>query len=176
MTELRTVLRFTTIATVIAVVARGDAFYGAFCLFALGAVTVAGYWRVPIGLEVAVLGLMFLDMTVGNALGVYRLVPWFDKVMHLACAMLLGGVLFIVLDARSRLPRSLVAGAAVLLTLGVGAVWELAELVVDHTLARHTRTSPTMSAREDTMFDLATDAAGGVLGVLLGVRRRTMRA
>ncbi|MDX2086600.1 MAG: hypothetical protein SFX73_02065 [Kofleriaceae bacterium] len=175
MTELRTLLRLTLITTVIAVVGRGDPYYGAFCLFALGAVTVAGYGRLPIELEVAVLGLMFLDMTVGNALGVYRAVPWFDKALHVAVAMLLGGMLFTVL-ASLRMARWIAAVAAVLLTLGVGTAWELAEYGVDHTLARQTQTSPTMTAHDDTMFDLALDAVGGMLGVLLGLRRRTMQA
>lgn len=176
MTELRTLLRFTILATVVAVLARGDAYYAAFCLLALGAVTVAGCWRVPIELEVGVLGLMFLDMTVGNALGVYRLLPWFDKALHVAVAALLGGVVFAVLAAQRRVPRWLAAVATVLLTLGIGAVWELAEYGVDHTLARRTQTSPTMTAHDDTMIDLALDAVGGTLGVLLALRRRTMHA
>lgn len=163
-TDGRMLLRAAIVATAIVQLVRGDPYYAAFCMLALGAVTLAGRSpRVSGELELAVLTLMVLDMTIGNTLGLYRHAPWFDKALHVGVAALIAAV---VLRAGTR-PLF-----AVLIALGVGAVWEIAEFGVDRVLGRSTQSAPTLAALDDTMIDLMFDAIGGVLGVMLARRRQ----
>ena len=58
--------------------------------------------------------------------------------------------------------------AIFLVTLGLGALWEIGEYGVDQILGRATQGSPRMSALDDTMVDLIMDGLGGVLGAIFG--------
>jgi hypothetical protein len=60
------------------------------------------------------------------------------------------------------------AVAILLVTLGVGALWEIAEYVVDQVFGRRTQGAPNLSAIDDTMVDMMLDALGGVLGAIIG--------
>ena len=175
-------LRVVILATAIGEVVRGDVLYGLFCLVALGLTLVPaiiahrahrGPVRTLATLEVAVLVLMVADMTLGNLLGLYVRLPWYDKVLHVAGAILVGwiGVLSIrVLHAtgRVRLPSWLAAVAILLVTLGVGALWEIAEYAVDRVLGRAAQSAPGVAPLDDTMIDLAANAAGGVVAAVIG--------
>ena len=94
-------LRAAILLTAIAVMLRGDVLYGLFCLVALGLALVPAalarshHARAPVELELALLLLMVTDMTLGNLLGLYLRLPWFDKVLHLGTSILIGLIAFL---------------------------------------------------------------------------------
>jgi len=171
--------RAAILATAIGELAIGDPFYGVFCFLALALTMVPAIHArsldagIPLELELVLLWLMLADMTLGNLFGLYVRVPWFDKALHLGNSVLIGAIGFLAiyvlhLTGRTRFHLWLAAVAILLVTLGIGAVWEIAEYAVDKLLGRRTQGSPGMSALDDTMIDLILDALGGVLGAILG--------
>lgn len=175
---VRLLPRSAILVTSIAEFARGDALYGAFCLLAL-VLTLAPaiYVRrldvgIPLEIELALLWLMVTDMTLGNWLGLYQL-TWYDKVLHLSSSILIALIGFLAiyvlhLTHHTQFHPVLDASAILLVTLGIGAVWEIAEYGVDRMFARASQGSPGLSAIDDTMIDLMMDGLGGIVGAVLG--------
>lgn len=175
---LRLLPRAAILITAVAQLATGSTVYGAFCLVALG-LTLAPALRarsldagIPLALELAVLWLMIADMTLGNWLGLYRL-TWFDKALHFGNSSLVGVVGFLAiyvlhLTHGTRFHPWLDGLAILLVTLGIGAAWEIGEYGVDRLLGSRTQGAPNMSALDDTMVDLLLDGLGGVIGAVLG--------
>jgi hypothetical protein len=176
---LRVLPRAAILVTAIAQMATGDVLYGAFCLLAL-AITLLPALRaksldagIPLELELALLWLLVTDMTLGNSLGLYRTVSWYDKALHLGSSVLIGAIGFLAVYVLHRTYRTrfhpwLFGIAVLLVTLGVGALWEIAEYVVDEAFGRASQTSPGMNRIDDTMFDLVLDGIGGVVGAVVG--------
>ncbi|NVB79092.1 MAG: hypothetical protein HOV81_11895 [Kofleriaceae bacterium] len=170
--------RIAIFLTALAQMASGDVLYGVFCLFALAITLIPAIATgrldagIPLVLELGLLCLMITDMTLGNLWGFYRL-PWYDKAIHLGSSLLVGmiGLLAIyVLDQTGRVRfHPWLAGLAILLvTLGVGALWEIAEYIIDQLFDRAAQTSPGMSEIDDTMIDLILDGVGGLAAALVG--------
>jgi len=176
---IRMIPRAAILATAIAQIVTGDPYYGAFCLIALGITLIPCLLThrldtgVPLGLELALLWLMVTDMTLGNWLGLYARIPWYDKALHLSSSTLIGVIGFLVvyvlhLTGRIRFHPWIDGLAILLVTVGVGAVWEIGEYAVDQLLGRATQGAPGWSALDDTMVDLMLDAFGGVIGAIAG--------
>jgi len=174
----RTVPRAAILVTAVAEVVRGDVLYGGFCLVALALTLVPAIRArrmaagVPIEIELVLLWFMVADMTLGNWLGFYRL-SWYDKALHLSSSVLVALLGFLAiyvlhLTHRTRFHPWLDAVAILLVTLGIGALWEIAEYGVDQVFARRTQGAPNLSPIDDTMFDLLMDGLGGVIGAVLG--------
>ena len=175
---LRIVPRLAILVTAIAELATHDYLYGAFCFvgFVLTLVPAIHARRldagIPLGLEVALLWMMVADMTLGNSLGLYKTI-WFDKALHLSSSILVAMIgflaFYVVHLTHSTKFRPWLDGLAIfLVTLGIGALWELAEYAVDVLFHARTQGAPNMGPLEDTMFDLCLDGIGGVLGAVLG--------
>ena len=158
---------------------RGSVLYGLFCLLALGLTLVPAIIarstraRTPFAFELVLLVLMVGDMTLGNLLGLYVKLPWYDKVLHLGSSTLIGLIGFLAVyllhaTGRTDLRPWLVGVLILFVTLGVGALWEIAEYAVDHLLGRATQSSPGMAPLDDTMIDLIVDGVGGVVAAALG--------
>lgn len=186
---LRTLLRLAILATSFAQIAAGDVMYGAFCLAALGfTVALARFSlradrRLSLGIDLLVLNLMVLDMTLGNLLGLYVVLPWYDKALHLGSSVLIGLLGFLsiyMLHATGRTRfRAWLDGIAILLvTLGLGALWEIGEYGVDQLFGRASQGSPVFAPHDDTMIDMILDAIGGAVVAVLGPLyiRRSARA
>jgi hypothetical protein len=172
-------LRAVLLVTAAGVMARGDVLYGGFCLAGLGLTLVPAILaralrvRPPRGLELGLLVLLIADMTVGNLLGVYARLPWYDKLLHLGASILVGWIAFLAIGAlqasgRIRLQPWLAGVAVLLLTLGVGALWEIAEYAVDALLGRSAQRAPGIAPIDDTMLDLVMDAVGGTVAAVAG--------
>jgi hypothetical protein len=170
--------RAAILLTAVAEIARGDLLYGGFCLVALAITLVPAIHArridagVPIEIELVLLWFMVTDMTLGNWIGLYR-IAWYDKALHLSSSILVALVGFLAiyvlhLTHRTRFHPWLDAVAILLVTLGVGALWEIAEYGVDQLFERRTQMAPNFNAIDDTMFDLMMDGLGGVIGAVLG--------
>ena len=109
---------------------------------------------------------------VGEALGAYDAIPWFDVVVHFSLPFFLGPALYIALARADVVPdpkdvheRHHYVGVFVIsLALGIalGGVWEIWEWVSDHTLGSHLQLG-----LDDTVGDLVADTAGSLCGALL---------
>jgi hypothetical protein len=159
-------------------ISRGDIAYGAFCLVALALTLIPAIRArridagVPLELELVLLWFMVTDMTLGNLLGLYQL-PYYDKALHLGSSILVAMIGFLAiyvlhLTHQTRFHPWLDALAILLVTLGIGALWEVAEYGVDQLFTRRTQGAPNQSAIDDTMFDLMMDGVGGMIGAVLG--------
>lgn len=160
--------------------ASGDLLYAAFCVLSMMVLAIAARQAsrsmVPVplapALEVMALALMVADMTIGNLLGLYQ-TRWYDKTLHFANSVLIGAVAFLFiyllhLAGRTRFHRVLDGVAIVLVTLGLGASWEIGEYAVDRLFGRVSQGSPGVTPIDDTMLDLILDAIGGVIGAIAG--------
>lgn len=129
--------------------------------------------NMPVEVELASLWAAVSDMTLGRLAGLYVGTAWFDKVLHFGNSMLIGLLAFLIVYAlqfTGRLRTSAVVNGLVilLLSLGIGALWEIAEYVADLAFQEGAQGSPTMGGLDDTMWDLILDGSGGLLGGILG--------
>jgi hypothetical protein len=171
----RNVLRGAIIVAAIISIVRGNILYGLFCLAALGITTMLSrrVKRSPIEIELVLLMIMVLDMTLGHALGLYRLLPWYDKALHLGSSIVIGLLGFLAIYAvhvtgQIKVHPWIDGVAILLVTLGLGAIWEIGEYGVDSLLGLTTQSSPRLDAIDDTMLDLIIDAIGGVVAAIFG--------
>ncbi len=108
----------------------------------------------------------------------YDRVWWWDHLTHVVSSALVAGVGYAVtaaLDAHSEavvFPPSFLAVYILLVTLAAGVLWEVLEWI-GRELARAAGMEPVLVVYglEDTMFDLAFDAVGGVIAAVVGGTR-----
>jgi hypothetical protein len=108
----------------------------------------------------------------GEALGAYDAIPWFDSVVHFTLPFFLGPTLYIALARADVVPdpkdstetRHYVGIFIVTLALGIalGGLWEIWEWVSDHSFG-----SSLQLGLDDTVGDLVADTAGSLCGALL---------
>ncbi|KHL13421.1 hypothetical protein CLV56_3924 [Mumia flava] len=109
---------------------------------------------------------------VGEALGWYDSISWFDRVVHVVLPCLVAPVLYIGLARLDVLPdprdethaRHYTGMAIVVFCLGmaVGGLWEIVEFTSDGTFD-----TALSEGNSDTVGDLVADAVGSLLGALL---------
>ena len=177
--RLAWLLRALILLTAVAHVAQGAIAFSLLCVATIVLlVTPAWITRnsaagLPIEIELVMLWWLVADMTLGRLGALYDTSAWFDKALHLTNSVLIGmlGVLAVgVLHFTGKLHvRSVVAGLIILLlTLGIGAVWEIFEYLADVLFAKGAQGSLLLSPLDDTMWDLMLDGLGGLIGGLLG--------
>jgi hypothetical protein len=159
--------------------AQGALLYVLLCLAAIALVGVPALMartsavNVPVEVELVLLWWLVGDMTLGRLARLYDTSIWFDKALHLGNSVLLGMLAFVavyVLHFTRRFPAArIVTGAViVLLTLGIGALWEILEYVSDALFAKGAQGSPALAPLHDTMWDLILDGFGGLIGGVFG--------
>ena len=109
---------------------------------------------------------------VGEALGAYDAIPWFDNVVHFSLPFFLAPTLYIALARADVVPdpkdetttRHYVGIFVVSFALGVaiGGLWEIWEWVSDHNFG-----SSLQLGLDDTVGDLVADTAGSLCGAAL---------
>lgn len=172
-------LRAAILATAAAHAVRGDVIYGVYCALAAGisiipalvARSARAAW--PIEIDLVYLWFLLSDATLGNLGGLYTRIAWYDKALHIGSSILVGVIAFYAVYLAHFLGRTSrhpwIDGVAILLvTLGLGALWEIAEYTVDQVLHRSTQGSPAQGPLDDTMWDLILDGLGGVVGAVVG--------
>lgn len=138
----------------------------------------------PVEIEILLLAMVLFELVGGDALGLYVKLPHYDNFMHFMLPLyiaLIGMMLVYTMYYYGRLKASL-AGMAILIvivTIGLGGVLEMGEYTYDKYLSQgplgeitgntQMQGSPTQDAHDDTMNDLFTDTAGGIVGALLGI-------
>lgn len=138
----------------------------------------------PVEIELLLLAMVLFELVGGDALGLYVKLPYYDNFMHFMLPLymaLMGMMLVYTMYFFGRLKASLAEMAVfiVIVTIGLGGVLEMGEYTYDKYLSQgpigkitgntQMQGSPTQDAHNDTMNDLFTDTAGGIVGALLGV-------
>lgn len=177
--RLAWLLRLLIVATATVHVLQGKYLYALLCASVI-AVLVAppilartSRANIPVELELAALWGAVSDMTLGRLAGLYVGTAWYDKLIHFGNSLLIGLLAFLIVYAlqytgRLRASTFVYSLIILLLALGIGAVWEIAEYVADLAFQEGAQGSPTMGGLDDTMWDLILDGAGGLLGAFLG--------
>jgi hypothetical protein len=101
---------------------------------------VLGDWNPWIRDPIDALRALLVVAALGEAVGAYDAIPWFDGVVHFTLPFFLGPMLGIAL----------------------GGLWEIWEWVSDHSFG-----SSLQLGLDDTVGDLVADTAGSVCGALL---------
>lgn len=177
--RLAWLLRALILLTAILHLVQGAWLYALLCLAAITLVVIPAWMartsaaNLPIEIELILLWWLVSDMTLGRLGALYDSSAWFDKALHLGNSVLVGMLGFLavyILHFTGKFSaRKLVTGILiVLLTLGVGAFWEILEYLADLFFAMGAQGSPLLSPLDDTMWDLILDGVGGVIGGVLG--------
>ena len=177
--RLAWLLRVAILATALAHLARAEWLYALLCVVAIVLVVTPAWLaktsaaNLPVEIELIVLWWLVGDMTLGRLGALYDTSAWFDKALHLSNSVLLVMVGFLaveVLHFTGKIrTRTVVTGILiVLLTLGIGALWEILEYLADLLFAKGAQGSPQLAPLDDTMGDLILDGLGGLVGGVLG--------
>ncbi len=139
---------------------------------------------IPVQIEILLLFMVLFELVGGDALGLYVKLPYYDNFMHFMLPLylaLMGMMVVYTMYYYGRLKASYAEMAIliVIVTIGFGGILEMGEYTYDKYLSQgpigqitgntQMQGSPTQDAHEDTMNDLFTDAAGSIVGALLGV-------
>ena len=159
-------LRLAPLAAAAVWVARGEG-GDAMVLAALGAAAlVVGALRVPRALDLLLLAVVVLG-SLGEVLGWYGEVAWYDTAIHVAAPMAGAPIAYVVLARAGVLadPAAAPAWAVVLVCTALGAAtgacWEVLEWAADSWTG-----SALQESLPDTDRDLLADLAGSLLGAL----------
>ena len=172
-------LRALILATALWHVIHGAFLFSLLCTAAIGLMLVPAFLArsnhasIPFEVELVFLWWLVTDMSLGRALRLYDTSLWFDKALHLGNSILLGMVGFLIVyvlhfTGRLSASRTVCGIFIVIVTLGVGAVWEIAEYLSDLKFGLGAQGSPLQTPLDDTMSDLILNGLGGGLGAVLG--------
>lgn len=173
------ILRTAILATAVFHGLRGNYMFLSLCIAALVTVVIPAIIlrtnsvNIPVELELVLLWWLVSDMTLGRLASLYDSSIWFDKALHLGNSFLLAMLAFLAayvlhLTGRLRASAIVVGLLIVVLTLGLGAIWEIVEYLSDQKFKLGAQGSPLLDPLDDTMWDLVLDAGGGILGGILG--------
>lgn len=164
--------------------------FGILILIALAFINAPAFFTrnririLPVEIELLLLAMVLFELVGGDALGLYVKLPYYDNFMHFMLPLyiaLIGMMLVYTMYYFGRLKASLMEMAIiiVIITIGLGGVLEMGEYTYDKYLSHgpigqitgntQMQGSPTQDALDDTMNDLFTDTAGGIVGALIGV-------
>lgn len=133
----------------------------------------------PVEIELLLLAMVLFELVGGDALGLYVKLPYYDNFMHFLLPLyiaLIGMMLVYTMYHFGRLKATFLEMAIliVIVTIGLGGVLEMGEYTYDKYLASgplgqitgntQMQGSPTQDPLDDTMNDLFTDTAGGIVG------------
>ncbi|MDI9437235.1 MAG: hypothetical protein QM405_04100 [Euryarchaeota archaeon] len=164
--------------------------FGILILVALAIINAPAFFTkgkiriIPVEIELILLSMVLFELVGGDAMGLYVKLPHYDNFMHFMLPLyigLIGMMVVYTMHYYGRLKMSLaeMAIVIVIITIGLGGILEMGEYTYDKYLSKgplgditgntQMQGSPTQNAHEDTMNDLFTDTAGGIVGALVGV-------
>lgn len=136
---------------------------------------------IPLEIEFILFCAVLLHFIVGEAHDFYTEVPYYDKFVHIMLPFLIGYTGFVIkytMYFSKRLivsPRTMVL-AVIIITMGIGAIWEIIEYSSDLFLYpvipgwHKFQGSIAEDSFHDTMNDLVADLIGGIFGAILAFK------
>lgn len=172
-------LRALIVLTALFHISRGEWLYSVLCGVALVLMIIppliarSSRLNIPLEIELLVLWWLVTDMTAGRVLALYEAGILYDKLIHFGNSGLFAivsflGVYTLEMTGKIRTGMLLNVAGIFLITLGIGALWEILEFASDALFAQGAQGAPSMSPLDDTMWDLIVDGAGGLIGGILG--------
>jgi uncharacterized membrane protein YjdF len=164
----------------------GETAIGILTLICLAIITAPAFFTrgliefFPIEIEIVLFIMVIVQYVLGEARDLYTTIPYYDKFVHAMLPGLVGFIGFLLaysMVATGRLIAGtpLIIGLIVLMSLGVGAVEEIAEYSSDMLLYpripgwHHFQGNAQEDPWHDTMNDLIADTVGAIFGALLGL-------
>lgn len=164
--------------------------FGILILIALALINAPAFFTkghiraLPVEVELLLLAMVLFELVGGDALGLYVKLPHYDNFMHFMLPLyiaLIGMMVVYTMYFYGKLKASYTAMAVliVIVTIGFGGMLEMGEYTYDKYLSKgplgqitgntQMQGSPTQSPLDDTMNDLFTDTAGGIVGAAIGL-------
>lgn len=136
---------------------------------------------IPLELEFFLFVMVFFQFIVGEVQGLYGSVPYYDNITHFFFPFLISVMGFTIAYAlyftgKLKVKTSTMIIFVIVVTLGIGAFWEILEYYADQILVgripgwHRAQGHDAASGFEDTMSDLVHDLLGGVVGSLVASR------
>ncbi len=124
----------------------------------------------PFAIDFGMVLFIFLSLFLGGIDDLYGFIPIWDKFVHFQSGLLLSGTGYVVIYLLSEseqtpieLSPGFIALFAVVFSLAIGAVWEIAEFTGDYLFHSHWQ-----AGNADTMWDLVADLGGAVVFSVTG--------
>ncbi len=178
--KLVVVLRFIVLVAGVYQIVWGERIVGAAILLSLAVISLPALFThnlvrsTPLEFELILVAMVTIQYVLGETFNFYD-IPYYDKVVHFILPLFLGyisAILAYTLMATGNLRMSVVPAIflIVLVTLGIGAIWEIGEYLSDILFGTYFQGSHTASPLVDTMNDLIVDTLGGIFGAILALR------
>lgn len=185
--KLIVILRITAVIAGIYQIAFGDLVIGIYIMLATAAIMLPGVFTrnyiksVPLELELIFSIMVLLQLVIGETIGFYHLVPYYDKFIHFSLPFFVGLIGFLLAytlhkTGGLRMTTMPLLVIIVLITMGIGATWEIIEYTSDTFLSPHLpflghlQGNASETPLVDTMNDLILDMFGGLFGAVLSLR------
>lgn len=164
--------------------------FGLLILIALAIINAPAFFTrgriraLPVEIELLLLAMVLFELVGGDALGLYVKLPHYDNFMHFMLPLyiaLIGMMVVYTMYFYGKLKATYTTMAViiVIMTIGFGGILEMGEYTYDKYLSKsplgditgntQMQGSPTQNAIDDTMNDLFTDTAGGIVGAGIGI-------
>jgi hypothetical protein len=125
--------------------------------------------------------MIFLQLVIGETVNAHYVLPYYDKFVHFSIPLYLGIMGFLLaytmtVAGKLKMTVGPLVFIIVLLTLGLGAVWEIVEFLYDQYIYPMYDALGVMQGSlvedplVDTMYDLIADVLGGIFGAIIGLR------
>lgn len=163
----------------------GNIFIGGLVLIALAIILYPRFFtrnyilKFPLEIEIFLFLMIVFQFIVGESMGFYTHVPLYDKFVHYMLPFFIGFVSFLVFytmheTGRVKCGTGIALLFIILITLGIGALWEIIEYANDMLIYpsypwHHFQGNALENGYFDTMNDLVVDLLGGLFGSLLGL-------
>jgi len=112
---------------------------------------------------------IYASLFLGEQRGYYTAFVWWDVVLHMASAIALGFIGFLIMYSiyrteKVKIPRVLIVIFSFCFAVSLGAMWEIFEFFMDSTIGSNMQASGLV----DTMWDLIVDVIGSLIVALSG--------
>ena len=186
MRRLAGILRILILLSGIYQMFAGETAIGILTLICLAIIMAPGFFTrglvvfFPIEIEIVLFIMVIIQYVLGEARDLYTTIPYYDKFVHAMLPGLVGFIGFLlayamVASGKLVATTAVIVGLIVLMSLGIGAVEEIAEYSSDMLLYpriagwHHFQGNAQEDPWHDTMNDLIADTIGAGFGALLGL-------
>ncbi len=136
---------------------------------------------VPLEIEFVLFVMVLIQFIIGEVHNFYDTVPYYDKFVHFFLPFFISFIGFAISfslysSGKLKVATGTMIVITILITVGIGALWEIVEYSNDQFLVHITpgdhkaQGSLTEDPLHDTMNDLIADALGGVVGSIIAAR------
>lgn len=140
---------------------------------------------IPIEIEVGLFIIVVLNFVLGEINDFYYKIPYYDKFIHFTFPLAIGLISFLILYSfnytkKIRLTKGAMFVITILVSIGVGTLWEIMEYLLDIVASRYFdnwrqyQGSIMESGLQDTMNYLILDSLGGLFAALLSLKYMTL--